>query len=188
MHVHKSTLLIGIIAATILSTGVAANYHLDFGGDFTLTDPNGQPFSLRDARGMVVIIYFGFTSCASVCPTTMARISTAMKQLGPMSQSVQPLFISVDTKRDTPEVLRQYAAYFNPSLIALTGTQEEVEAVASQYRTPVLVRKPKADGYYAVDHGSRLFLVDRDGGLANILRFEDSAEKIARHVKELLDQ
>lgn len=188
MPLRKSAFLIFIVAATILPTTEAANYHLNFGGDFTLMDHNEQPFSLSDARGKVVLIFFGFTSCADICPTTMTKITAAMRQLGPMSESVQPLFITVDTKRDTPEVLRRYAAYFHPAVTGLTGTQDEVESVASQYRAPVLVRKPNEYGYYVVDHSSRLFLVDRDGVLANILMYEASAEDIAGHVKELLEQ
>jgi protein SCO1/2 len=164
----------------------AKNYSLDFGGEFTLTNQHNEPFSLSDARGKVVMIFFGFTSCADTCPTTLIKMVAAMKQLGPLSERVLPVFISVDAKRDTPEVIRQYAAYFHPSMVALTGTQEEVEAVAKQYRTPVLVRKPSESGFYVVDHGSRLFFVNQEGGLANILMFEGSAEEIANIVKGLL--
>ncbi len=176
------------LTAAPQQTATAKNYHLDFGGDFTLTDQNGQSFSLSDARGKVVMIFFGFTSCADTCPTTMIKMAAAMKKLGTLSEQVQPLFISVDAKRDTPDVLHQYASYFHPSLVALTGTQEEVEAVATQYRTPVLVRKPDENGFYVVDHGSRLFLVDREGGLANIMMFEGTAEKIAHQVRSLLEE
>ncbi len=109
-----------------------------------------------------------------------------MKLLGPLSEKVQPVFITVDAKRDTPSVIRQYAEYFHPAMIALTGTQEELEAVATQYRTPVLVREPDESGYYVVDHGSRLFLVRPDGVLANILMYEDSPERIAELVRDLL--
>ena len=127
-------------------------------------------------------------ACVDICPTALLKVGDAMRRLEPLSEQVQPLFITVDTKRDTPEVLRDYAKYFHPAMIGLTGTQVEVESVASQYRAPVLVRKPDENGYYVVDHSSKLFLVDRDGVLANILNFEVSADDIAGRLKELLEQ
>jgi cytochrome oxidase Cu insertion factor (SCO1/SenC/PrrC family) len=189
LHVHKVSVLVllSLIAAP-QQTAEAANYRLKFGGDFTLSDHNGNPYSLLTARGKVVIIFFGFTTCVDICPTTLLKISDAMRRLGSLSAQVQPLLITVDTKRDTLDALRQYVTYFHPAVIGLTGTQDEVESVAGQYRAPVLVRKPNEYGYYVVDHSSKLFLVDRDGGLANILSFEASAEDIADHVRELLEQ
>ncbi len=174
--------------ATAGSADYSPNYNLDlsFGGDFTLTDHNGEEFSLQDARGKVVLIYFGFTSCSDTCPTTLYKVSLAMKELGELAEFVQPIFVTVDTKRDTPEVIRKFVPYFHPSMIGLTGTQDEVEAVAKQYRTPVLVRKPDENGYYVVDHGSRLFIVDTKGTLANILFYETTPEKMAENIRALL--
>lgn len=187
MSVRLWLILLLMCLITPQPQAVAARYQLDFGGDFTLSDHNGKPFSLTDAHGKVVLIFFGFTSCGHICPTTMFKAASAIRQLGPLAEQVQPLFISVDTKRDTPEVLGKYVASFHPSLIGLTGTQEEVEAVADQYRTPVLVRKPNEDGFYVVDHGSRLFLVDPEGILANIIIFEETPEQIAKKIRELLE-
>ena len=189
MHVHTVSILLFLsLIAAPLRTAEATNYHLKFGGDFTLSDHNGNPFSLVDARGKVVIIFFGFTTCVDICPTALLKVGDAMRRLEPLSEQVQPLFITVDTKRDTPDVLRDYAKYFHPAMIGLTGTQVEVESVASQYRAPVLVRNPDENGYYVVDHSSKIFLVDRDGVLANILNFEVSADDIAGRLKELLEQ
>ena len=109
-----------------------------------------------------------------------------MKELGELAEFVQPIFVTVDTKRDTPEVIRKFVPYFHPSMIGLTGTQDEVEAVAKQYRTPVLVRKPDENGYYVVDHGSRLFIVDTKGTLANILFYETTPEKMVENIRALL--
>ena len=195
MHSRILSILVLLSASALLSaallapTAEAKNYHLGrfFGGDFTLTDHHGQPFSLHDARGKVVLIHFGFTSCADTCPTTLVKITRAMRELGPLSGRVQPLLISVDAKRDTPEVLRRYVSYFHPAYLGLTGTQQKLEAVADQYRSPVYVWKADANGYYVVDHGSKIFLVDTEGGLANILNYETSPTKIASHVKELLN-
>jgi cytochrome oxidase Cu insertion factor (SCO1/SenC/PrrC family) len=186
--VHALLMGAALAAALAAPTTEAGNYRLGrlFGGDFTLTDQNGERFSLRDARGKVVVMYFGFTSCADTCPTTLAKVAIAMRALGSLSKQVQPLFISVDAKRDTPEVLRDYVAYFHPGIVGLTGTQDEVEAVAQKYRMPVYVHRPDESGFYIVDHGSKLYLVDAEGTLANILQYEVSPEEIAAEIRELL--
>lgn len=179
-------LLVSLASVLIQVSAQASNYRLRFGGDFTLTSHDGSPFSLQDARGKVVVLYFGFTHCPGICPTTLAKLGAALRQLGTLSDQVQPLFISVDTKRDTPQVLKDYTPYFHPSILGLTGTQEEVEAVARQYRGPVNVQKPDENDYYSVDHSSRLYLIAPDGGLANILVYETPSEKIASYIKALM--
>lgn len=187
MYLRVAAALICLGASILYQPATEArNYQLDFGGDFTLTDHNSEPFSLTDVRGKIVLIFFGFASCADTCPTTLFKVADAMRQLGPLAEKIQPLLITVDAKRDTPQSLRQYVTYFHPSLIGLTGTQEEVEAVAEQYRVPVLVRKPNENGFYVVDHGSKLFIVDTEGVLANILMFEVTADQIADSVRQLL--
>jgi protein SCO1/2 len=167
-----------------------ANYRLGefYGGDFELTDHNGEPFRLRDARGKVVLIEFGFTSCADICPVTLARLGMALRELGPLAERVQTLFVSVDAKRDGPDVLRAYTTFFHPAILGLSGSQSELEAVALQYRSPVRVRPPDDSGFYVVDHGSRLFFVDPTGMLANTLPADSSPERIAREVRSLLEQ
>lgn len=159
-----------------------------FGGDFTLIDSRGQPFELRDSRGKVVVIYFGFTSCADTCPATLSTLAAVMRSLGPQADRVQPLFITVDPERDTPEVLRDFVPYFHPAIIALTGTQEAVEQVAAQYRAPVYLRKRNESGYYVVDHSSYLYVVAPDGQLANLIRHGDPVDRIAEVVRGLLQQ
>lgn len=158
-----------------------------FGGDFTLTDHRGRTFSLADARGKVVLLHFGFTSCADSCPTTMVKVAAALRALGKAAERVQPILVTLDTKRDTPEVLRRYVAHFHPAYLGLTGRQQDVETVAKQYRTPVHVHAPDAHGAYAVDHGSSLFLIDTDGRLARTIFFDTPPDRIARYVKRLLN-
>jgi len=158
----------------------------DFGGDFTLTDQEGQSFSLEHARGKVALIYFGFTSCAETCPIALSQVAAAMRKLGSLSARVQPLFITVDPARDTPELLRQYLPRFHPSIRGLTGTQQQVEAVAEKYRAPVYVRHPHEGGTYVVDHSSYLYVVGPDGELANLIRYGDSVGRIVSVVQALL--
>jgi protein SCO1/2 len=158
-----------------------------YGGDFTLTDHDGKPYSLQDARGKVVLIYFGFTSCAETCPLTLAAVGEALHKLGPLAEQVQPILISVDPARDTPEVLRGYVTYFHPSAIGLTGTQQEILEVARQYRAPVNIHKPGANGYYTVDHSSYVFVVDREGTLVNLIRYGTPSDRIAETIRALLE-
>jgi cytochrome c peroxidase len=105
------------------------------GGDFTLTDHHGKSFNLTQLRGKIVLIFFGYTHCPDVCPTELARMAQLLKQLGDDADKVQGLFISVDPERDTPAILSQYVPYFHTSLIGLTGSQDQVQAVADAYRT-----------------------------------------------------
>jgi len=157
-----------------------------FGGEFRLTDMEGRDFSLGDSRGKVVLIYFGFTSCASTCPISLSAVGAAMRSLGPLASRVQPLFITVDPERDTPEVLREYVPRFHPSILALRGTQEQVAAIAARYRAPLYVRKPDENGDYVVDHSSYLYVVGPDGKLANLIRLGDPSERIVQVVRNLL--
>jgi cytochrome oxidase Cu insertion factor (SCO1/SenC/PrrC family) len=166
----------------------AANYRLGYGGDFTLTDQDGRRFSLRDVRGKVVLLHFGFVGCGETCPTTMAKVGAALDRLGARAAQVQPLLISIDTQRDTPQVLRAYVRNFHPSYIGLTGTRREVEAVARRYRAPVFVHPPDRDGNYVADHGSALYLIDTDGVLADLLFYATPVEAIARRIENLLNR
>ncbi|HEY8289364.1 MAG TPA: SCO family protein, partial [Acetobacteraceae bacterium] len=104
------------------------------GGPFQLEDGNGKPVTDRDFRGSYMLVYFGYTFCPDVCPTTLNAVADAMDRLGPKAARVQPLFITVDPKRDTPAVVKQYAAAFGPKIDGLTGTPEQIAAVAKEYR------------------------------------------------------
>lgn len=138
------------------------------GGDFTLTGANG-PVSLHDFRGKVVIVAYGYTSCPDVCPLTLSNITQALKTLTPEELAqVQPLFITLDPERDTPQRTAEYASHFHPSIIGLSGTPEQIAQVAKQYL--VIYRKvPLEDSAlgYALDHSSRMYLLDRDGNFAD---------------------
>jgi protein SCO1/2 len=191
LRMIRAALLAGaaLLAVPVPSTVTAANYQLgkNYGGEFTLTDHQGRPFSLRDARGKVVLIHFGFTACDSTCPTTMAKITAALERLGSRAAQVQPLLISVDTQRDTPAVLRDSVRNFHPAYIGLTGAQKQVEAVARQYRAPVHVRAADHKGAYVADHGSGIYLVARDGMLADIVFYDSSPDDLAKRISGLLD-
>ena len=176
-------------SAPLLSGAEAANYRLgrQYGGEFTLTNHEGRPFSLREARGKVVLLHFGFTACDYTCPVTMTKVTGALDRLGARAAQVQPVLVSIDARRDTPAVLRDYVRAFHPAYIGLTGSQQQVEAVARKYRAPVHVHGGGHAGVQVADHGSGVYLIARDGMLADIVFFQASADELARRVNELLE-
>lgn len=148
------------------------------GGDFTLTDHNGQPYELSAARGKLVLLFFGYTSCPDVCPITMLTVQTLLKRLGKRASQVQPLFVSVDPTRDTPAVLKQYLAYFHPSIIGLTGSSADLLRVTQQYST--IYRDPgdKPADSYVVEHSSNMYVIDAGGVLSGIIPYGTPADSI----------
>ena len=136
------------------------------GGDFTLQSPDG-PVSLADQRGKVVLLYFGYTFCPDVCPTSLSSLAQALSALTPVELAqVKSFFISVDPDRDTMAVLKAYAPFFHPSLVGLSGTNEQVAQVARQYGAFYMKQKPDANGLYSVDHSSFIYVIAPDGKLA----------------------
>ena len=129
------------------------------GTPFTLTSAHGRRVSLADFRGKLVLLYFGFTSCPDVCPTDLLAISHTLKTLGAAGEQVQPLFVTLNPVRDSPEVLRGYAAAFHPRLVALTGSETEIRRVATAYKVFYeKVRIERVD-LYLIDHAAFTFLL-----------------------------
>lgn len=156
------------------------------GGPFTLSDAAGRRVALADFRGKLVLLYFGFAGCADVCPTDLALIAQALRELGAAADEVQPLFVTLDPQRDSPAVLREYAAAFHPRLIALTGTEDEVRRVATDYKVFFeKVRLPGAPGY-TIDHTAYTFLLDRSGEFVILFPPGTPAERIVFMLREQL--
>ncbi len=157
------------------------------GGDFTLTSAQG-PVSLSDFRGKVSVIYIGYASCPDVCPTALAVLTQSLKQLDAEDrEQVQGIFISVDPERDTPEKLAEYAAFFSPRIIGVTGSQDQINQVVRQYGAfyRKVEMKDSAMGY-AVDHSSRLYLIDREGRLVQTLLHNSSPQELTQGLQTLL--
>jgi protein SCO1/2 len=132
------------------------------GGPFSLTDQNGQPFSDKDLKGKLFLVFFGFTHCPDVCPTTLFEISEVLRNLGPEADHTAALFISVDPERDTPAAMKDYLANFDPHIRGLTGDAAALDAVARAYR--VYYRKvPLEGGDYTMDHTAIVYLMDKAG-------------------------
>jgi len=167
--------LIAFVAALIVIVGAfgyvefyagrddAALAPVAVGGPFTLTDQNGATRSDTEFRGKLMLIYFGYTYCPDVCPTTLDMMTRALAALGPDAQKVVPIFITVDPGRDTPAQMKTYASNFDPRLVALTGSPEAIASVAGEYRVYYQKAKGENGGDYTVDHSSAIYLMGRDG-------------------------
>ncbi|MEI7429942.1 MAG: SCO family protein [Betaproteobacteria bacterium] len=158
------------------------------GGDFTLSSPAGQ-VSLANYRGKVVLIYFGYTFCPDVCPTSLANLAQALATLTPSElDKVQGLFISVDPERDTMDVLKVYAPYFHPRILGLSGSPAQVAEVAKLYGARYMKQKPNADGLYSVDHSSFTYVIAPDGKLTANLIHGSQPQQIVDMIRKLLNK
>ncbi|MFN7369797.1 MAG: SCO family protein [Burkholderiales bacterium] len=157
----------------------------DFGKNFTLTDHTGKTRSLSDYQGKVVLIFFGFTQCPDVCPTTLAELSDVMKKLGSGADRVQVLFITVDPERDTQTVLGQYVPAFDPRFVGLTGSVEQIAAVAKDFKA-FYQKVPTPNGSYTVDHFSGMYAFDATGRIRLFIRYRAPMDSVVADVKTLL--
>jgi protein SCO1/2 len=186
MGLIMAVLLLGAGGFLWLSGGNSSG-RIGIGGSFTLEDGNGKPVTDRDFRGKYMLVYFGYTFCPDVCPTTLNAVADAMDKLGPAAARVQPLFISVDPARDTPAVVKQYAAAFGPKIIGLTGTADEIAKVAKEYRVYYAEhRTGPGPNDYSMDHSSVLYLMDPSGGFLAPMRTDQSGDEIAANLRKLM--
>lgn len=132
--------------------------------DFTLQSANG-PVSLSDFRGKVVVLYFGYTSCPDVCPTTLANLRQALNNLGQKASEVQVILVAVDWQKDTPERVASYLSAFHPDFVGLSGTEAQINAVTKDFGIFYQINPPDENGYYTVDHTATTLVLDREGGL-----------------------
>lgn len=135
------------------------------GGPFALIDQDGHVRTDADYRGRYVLIYFGYTNCPDVCPTTLAVIADAMKQIGAKARRVTPIFITIDPARDTAKVLKSYLAAFGPQFVGLTGNASAIAKTAGEFRV-YYAKRPLQGGGYGMDHSSEIYLLDPQGKLA----------------------
>jgi len=157
------------------------------GGQFTLEDGTGKQVSDRDFRGKYMLVYFGYTFCPDVCPTTLNEVADAMDRLGAKADRLQPIFITVDPKRDTPAVVKEYAAAFSPRLIGLTGTPEQIAKVAKEYRVYYAEhRTGPGPNDYSMDHSSILYLMGPDGRFVAPIRSDEGGEELAKDLGKLM--
>ncbi|AXK39155.1 SCO family protein [Crenobacter cavernae] len=155
-----------------------------FGGDFTLTDQHGKQRSLSEFKGKAVALFFGYTHCPDVCPTTMAEFAAARQSMGEAAKSVRVLFVTVDPERDTVKVLADYVPHFDPSFLGLTGTPAEVKTVTERFK--VVAQKQGAGADYTVDHSAGSYLFGKDGRLRVYEPYGTPSAALAHDLQQLL--
>jgi protein SCO1 len=181
-----------VIGALLLGTGgflwlTASSNGLTIGGPFTLQSDAGKIVTASDFRGKYMLVYFGYTYCPDVCPTALNAITAALHRLGPKAKDLTPIFITVDPRRDTPQVMRRYTAAFSPDLIGLTGTPDEIAKVATEYRVYYAkhITGPEP-GDYSMDHSSIIYLMGPDGKFIAPIPADRSPAEMAADISKLM--
>jgi protein SCO1 len=149
-----------------------------------LTDHTGKPRRLEDWRGKAVVLFFGFTHCPDVCPTTLAEIASAVKQLGADAERVQVLMVSVDPERDTPESLGKYVTAFDPRFLALRGDLETTRKVAAEFK--IYFEKAKSGDSYTVNHSVQSYVIDPQGRLRLLVRHDRIGQDLTEDLRAIL--
>jgi protein SCO1/2 len=158
----------------------------DFGRSLALPDQNGKLRTLDDFKGKVTVLFFGYTQCPDVCPTTMAELAEVKKSLGPDGDRLRGVFVTIDPERDTPEVLKGYMANFDPSFIALRGNPEQTAAAAKEFKVFYAKVPGKTPGSYTMDHTAASYVLDRNAKLRLFVRYGSGAPALAADLKALL--
>jgi protein SCO1/2 len=159
---------------------------LEYGKGFSLVDHTGKPRTLADFRGKVVVLFFGYTQCPDVCPTTMIEMARVMKDLGPAADKVQVLFVTLDPQRDTREVLAQYVPAFDKRFIGLYGNADQTAAVAKEFKIFYSKVPGKNADNYTLDHTAGTYVFDRDGKLRLFVRNGQDPRSIVHDIRQLL--
>jgi protein SCO1/2 len=201
MMSHKSTSICLLLILTVFLCSAAQSFCVEAqgradsgskaerggtGANFTLTDQDGQPFELARLRGQVVLLFFGYTSCPDACPTTLSKLARVYKLLGPDKDRAVTLFVSVDARRDTPRVLKEYLKYFRVNSLGLTGTKEEIDTVVSMYGAKYEIEKTDSAAGYHINHSTDLYLLDQKGELSRRFAYAESAQVIADDIRRLI--
>jgi protein SCO1/2 len=159
---------------------------LNYGSDFSLTDHNGKTRTLADFKSKAVIVFFGFTHCPDVCPTTLAELATVMKELGPDADKVQVLFVTVDPARDTPALLAKYVPAFDQRFLGMVGDEAATQKVAKDFKAFYQKVPGKTPGSYTVDHTAGSYVFDPQGRIRLFIRHGQGTEPIVHDLKLLL--
>lgn len=202
--ISKRALLFRLGASLLLAVGLAACDQLGMGTagkpvfkgvdltgaeyarSLSLPDQDGRTRSLADFKGKVVVVFFGYTQCPDVCPTTMAELAEVKRSLGADGERVQGVFVSVDPERDTAALLKAYLASFDPSFVALRGSEEQVKAAAKEFKVYFAKVPGKTPESYTMDHTAASFIFDTQGRVRVFSRYGAGAQALAEDIKLLL--
>ncbi len=198
----KKLLWVGLGSLLVIAIAVAANFFFEKPASFRgtsyaepypaapqieLTKASGETFRLSDQKGKVVLLFFGYTSCPDVCPTTMAELKQVVDQLGSKANSVEVVFASVDPERDTPQVIQKYADHFNPSFVGLSGPMDKMQALWDAYgifREKVPLQNSAVG--YTINHTARITLIDQQGNMRLSYGIDTPVDNIVHDIKLLL--
>lgn len=158
----------------------------DYAKDFSLTDQNGQTRSMKDFTGKVVVVFFGYTQCPDVCPTTLQELLEVQRMLGADGAKVQPVFITVDPERDTAQLLQSYMANFDPSFVALRPTPEQLQPLLKDFKIYAKKVEGKTATSYTMDHSAQSYVYDTKGRLRLYNRYGTGPQALADDIKLLL--
>jgi protein SCO1/2 len=181
--------LVLCMSAILLVTGTThlplGQGSVTVGGPFHLTDQDGKPFTDQDVKGRPFLVFFGFTRCPDICPTTLFEMSQLLRKLGPEADRTGALFITVDPERDTPAVMKDYLSNFDPHLRGLTGDRASIDAALKAYR--VYAKKVPLDGGdYTMDHTALVYLMDKDGHFVAPFNMQRTADTEAAELRRYL--
>jgi protein SCO1/2 len=173
--------------ASLSPAAGSATGKASIGGAFTLTDQNGNIATAADLKGKFSLVAFGFTFCPDVCPTTLSTMTEALNRIGDAADAIQPVFISVDPERDTPETMKQFASAFHPRLLALSGSPEQTREVTDAYKVYYYARKENpGDKNYLVDHSSFIYLMGPDGEYITHFSYSIPPSELAVKLSEIV--
>jgi protein SCO1/2 len=199
---NNKTILVGVLAFVLVGItalgvflfsppaglrGAAYDEPYPSAPEIALTRDNGSTFRLSETRGKVVLVFFGYTTCPDVCPTTMAELKDVMDKIGPQkAQNVKVLFVTVDPKRDTPQRVQEYVNHFNKDFIGLSGTESQLAQIWNAYGIFRQVTDETSDTVYGIDHTARVSLIDQDGNLRSSYGTDTPVEDYVHDLKLLL--
>ena len=180
-------LLVAGTSVWLFGVPASQQQQMTIGGPFQLVNSQNQPVTEKSFAGKFMLVYFGYTYCPDVCPTTLNDLGVALQKMGKSADQVAPLFITIDPARDTPAVVGQYAAAFSPRIEGLTGTPEQIKAVAAEYRVYYAkhVTGP-GPGDYSMDHSSILYVMRPNGKFGGIIRADESSDALAADLEKYL--
>lgn len=167
-------------------SGPAGSGEALVGGPFSLTDHTGRHVTEKDFLGKYMLVFFGFTYCPDVCPTELQVMSAALDELGAEGNTIQPVFVSIDPERDTPEVVKQYVENFHPRLVGLTGSPDDIAAIARAYRVYYKKAPGGSETDYEMDHSTTIYLMGPDGGFRKHFGYTTDAKGLAQGLREAI--
>ncbi|HVR97106.1 MAG TPA: SCO family protein [Thermoanaerobaculia bacterium] len=168
---------------------VPALQRYQLGGDFTLTDQNGQPFHLSQLQGKTVLLFFGYTLCPDACPTTLSKLARVYSMLGPEAKDdVVTVFVSVDSGRDNPQKMKEYLEYFDINAIGLSGTKAQIDPIVAQYGARYEFTDSGSAAGYLVNHSTDLYLIDAKGDVRYVFKHKDPPDVLVPVIREALSQ